>query len=206
MTTWEFLRAHGLPLVEAVFCATVEEVQGAAERLGYPVVAKVDHPQLSHKTDVGGVRLGLRTPHEVRTAALDLLGLAPDCRVVVQPQRVGVELLVGALAEPTFGPVVCFGTGGVLLEVTDDVVFAPAPLSRAEAHALLARPRASRLLDGVRGAPGVKRAAVADVIQIAAALVATYPAITELDLNPVVAGPEGCAIVDARLVRAPPSR
>jgi acetyltransferase len=200
--TWEFLRASGLPLAETAFCATADEAASAARRLGHPVVVKVDHPDISHKTDVGGVRTGLRNEQQVLTAARELLTLAGGSRVVVQHQHAGVELVVGALQEPTFGPVVCFGTGGVLLEVTDDVVFAPAPLSGSDALALLDRPRASRLLDGLRGAAPVDRATLASVVQTAGDLVADHAEIGELDLNPVLGAADRCVVVDVRLVRA----
>ena len=199
--TRDFLVAHGVPVAETVVCESADAAVDAALRLGLPVVAKVDHPDLLHKSDVGGVRVGLATAAEVRVAAEDLLALAPGARVLVQPQLSGLELVVGGLHDPTLGPIVAFGLGGVLVEVLDDVSFAAAPLSSEAARALVARPRGAVMLDGVRGSRGVDRAAVESLVQAVAFLLATYPDIAELDLNPVLAGPSGVIAVDARLIR-----
>lgn len=201
--TWRFLSEHGIPLVDSAFCSSAEEAVVAAERIGGRVVVKVDHPELTHKTDVGGVRVGLVTPDEVAAAGRDLAALAPGARLVVQPLADGLELLVGGVQDPVLGPVVAFGLGGVLVEVLDDVAFAAAPLDRAGALRLLDRPRAARLLDGHRGAPAVDRSAVAEVVRAVGDLLAAYPQIRELDVNPLIARPDGCTSVDVRLVRHP---
>ena len=130
-----------------------------------------------------------------------LLALAPGARVLVQPQLSGLELVVGGLHDPTLGPIVAFGLGGVLVEVLDDVAFAAAPLSAEAARALVARPRGAVMLDGVRGGAAVDRTAVESVVQAVGSLLAAYPDIAELDLNPVLAGPGGVIAVDARLIR-----
>lgn len=199
--TRDFLVGHGVPVAETVVCESVDAAVDAALLLGLPVVAKVDHPDLLHKSDVGGVRVGLATAAEVRAAAEDLLALAPGARVLVQPQLSGLELVVGGLHDPTLGPIVAFGLGGVLVEVLDDVAFAAAPVSAGAASALVARPRGAVMLDGVRGGEAVDRAAVESLVQAVGFLLAAYPDIAELDLNPVLAGPGGVIAVDARLIR-----
>jgi acyl-CoA synthetase (NDP forming) len=199
--TWAFLRRHGVPVATTLFCDTAIAAAAAARQLGFPVAVKVDHPSIVHKSDVGGVRVGLTSEADVLMAATELLALAPGSRVVVQRTEAGVEMLVGALDEPTFGPVVCFGAGGTLLEVIDDVEFAPAPLTSQQARALVDRPRAARLLDGLRGGPPADRQALRTLVRAVGDLIATYPEMAELDLNPVLAGPEGCLVVDARLLR-----
>jgi acetyltransferase len=188
-------------VVETVVCTDAGQAASAAARVGYPVVAKVDHVSLQHKSDVGGVRVGLADEEQVRSAVAELLVLAPGARVLIQPLVAGLELVVGGLREPTFGPVVGFGLGGILVEVLDDVSFAAAPLDDAAALALMERPRGAVLLDGVRGAGPVDRAAVATVIRAVGDLMATWPEIAELDLNPLMVGPSGVVAVDARLVR-----
>jgi acetyltransferase len=150
---------------------------------------------------VGGVRVDLTTREEVAAAAGELLSLAEGARLVVQPMRSGLELLVGGVQDAALGPVVAFGLGGVLVEVLDDVAFAAAPLGRDAAARLLDRPRAARLLDGLRGSPAVDRAAIADVVRAVGDLMATFPQIRELDVNPLLAGPDGCTAVDVRLAR-----
>ena len=199
--TAEFLRMHGIPVVHTVLAATIDAAVAAAESVGYPVVAKVDHPDLLHKSDVGGVRLALESADEVRAAAADLMALAPHARVLIQPQLGGRELVVGGLREPTLGPIVAFGLGGVLVEVLDDVSFAAAPLSARGAEYVVNRSRASVLLDGVRGGVAVDREAVARVVESTAMLMARFPQIVELDLNPMLATAEGVVVVDARLIR-----
>jgi hypothetical protein len=169
-------------------------------------VLKVDHPSLSHKSDVGGVRLNLTHEEAVEAAAEDLLALAPGARLLVQPMSRGVEISIGGLREETFGPVVAVGLGGVLVEILDDVAFAAAPLTSAEAARLLRAPRGAPILDGVRGARPADAPALASLVRTVGDLMATYPDLLELDLNPVLAGQQGCAAADFRVVVAPPIR
>lgn len=200
--TWQFLRDHGIPLVDSEFCSDVLQAVAAAARLDGPAVLKVDHRDLSHKSDVGGVRIGLVGADDVAAAAAELLALAPGARVVVQPLRRGRELMAGGLHDPTFGPLVTFGLGGVLVEVLDDVAFAAAALGAAAADRLLDRPRASRLLGPLRGSGAADRSAVAAVVRAVGNLVATYPQLREVDINPLAVDDHGVVAVDARVVLA----
>jgi acyl-CoA synthetase (NDP forming) len=195
----DLLAEAGIPVIETVLCASASAAAAAARRLGYPVVAKVTHRDLTHKTDVGGVRLGLDTGAAVRRAARDLLALADGAGVLVQPQGRGVELVVGGIRDPQFGPVVLAGLGGILVEARDDVALAVAPVDEAAAIALLRSLRGSAVLDGLRGQPAVDPRAVADVIVRVGRLLAGAPEILELDLNPVLAGGSGCVAVDWRI-------
>jgi acetyltransferase len=197
--TRSLLAGAGIPVTETVRCASAEAAVSAAERLGYPVVAKVDHPDLVHKSDAGGVRLGLDGPRALRTAAGDLLALAPGAAVLVQHQHEGAELMVGGLRDPEFGAVVLAGLGGVLVEVLRDVQLAVAPVDEAYARGMLGALRGAAVLDGVRGRPAVDQAAVARVIARVSELMAGHPEIAELDLNPLLAGPRGCVAVDWRI-------
>jgi acetyltransferase len=163
-------------------------------------VLKVDHPTLSHKSDVGGVRLNLLDDEAVNDAATALLSLAPGARLVVQPMSSGVEVVIGGIREPTFGPVVAFGLGGVLVEVIDDVRFAAAPLTTADAAKLVGAPKGAEILAGVRGAPPCDVGALASLARAVGDLMITYPELLELDLNPVLAGQHGCAAADFRAV------
>ncbi len=194
------LGAAGVPVTETAVCGSADTAVAAAERLGYPVVAKVAHPELTHKSDVGGVRLGLRTAGAVRDAAGDLLALADGAAVLVQPQRAGLELVVGGIRDPEFGPVVMAGFGGVLVEATRDVRLAVAPVDTGQALALLRSLRGAAVFTGLRGSPPTDLGPVADVIVAVGALMADNPEISELDLNPVLAGPGGCVAVDWRIL------
>ena len=186
-------------MIETELCTSPSAAAVAARRLGYPVVAKVAHPDLTHKTDAGGVRLGLASAAAVRRAARDLLALADGAAVLVQPQARGIELVVGGIRDPGFGPVVLAGLGGVLVETRRDVRLAVAPVDEAAAIALLRSLRGAAVLDGLRGAPPADLRAVAAVIVRVGRLLDDVPEIRELDLNPVLATPAGCVVVDWRV-------
>jgi acyl-CoA synthetase (NDP forming) len=193
------LAAAGVPVVETVQCESAEAAAAAAARLGYPVVAKVAHPELTHKSDVGGVRLGLRTEAAVRSAAGDLLALASGAAVLVQPQREGIELVIGGVRDPDFGPVVMVGFGGVLVEARRDVQLAIAPVDEAQARAMLRALRGAVVFTGWRGRPAVDLGPVEALIVTVGELLAEHPAITELDLNPVLVGAGPLVAVDWRI-------
>jgi acetyltransferase len=196
----ELLVSAGIPVIKTVRCRSAETAVAAAGRVGYPVVAKVDHPELTHKSDVGGVRLGLDDEAAVRAAVADLLGLAEGAGVLLQRQHEGFELLVGGLRDPEFGPVVMAGLGGVLVEAWRDVQMAVAPVGEAEAVKLLRSLRGAAIFSGLRGSPPVDLGPVADVIVRISDLMMGNPGIAELDLNPVLAGATGCVAVDWRVV------
>ena len=196
----ELLVSAGIPVIKTVRCRSAETAVAAAGRVGYPVVAKVDHPELIHKSDVGGVRLGLDDEAAVRAAVADLLGLAEGAGVLLQRQHEGFELLVGGLRDREFGPVVMAGLGGVLVEAWRDVQMAVAPVGEPEAVALLRSLRGAAIFGGLRGSPPVDLGPVADVIVRISDLMVGKPGIAELDLNPVRAGATGCVAVDWRVV------
>lgn len=198
--TYRFLVDNGIPIVETLFVTDSTGAVAAARRVGYPVALKVDHPALSHKSDVGGVRLNLKDDEGVNDAATELLSLAPGVRLVVQPMATGVEVVLGGISEPTFGPVVAFGLGGVLVEVIADVRFAAAPLTAADATKLVGAPRGAEILTGFRGARACDVGALADLARAVGDLMATYPDLLELDLNPVLADQHGCVAADFRVV------
>jgi acetyltransferase len=195
----DLLAGAGIPVIETVLCGDAEAAVVAAGRLGYPVVLKVDHPSLTHKSDVGGVRLGLATAEAVRAAAADLLALADGAALLVQPQRAGIELLVGGVRDPEFGPVVMAGLGGVLVETRRDVQLAVAPVDVAQAAVMLKSLRGGAVLGGVRGGAAADVAAVAALIVRVGDLMMGHPEISELDLNPVLASATGCIAVDWRI-------
>ena len=148
----DLLAAIGIPVIETVRCRSAASAAAAAECLGYPVVAKVDHPDLVHKSDAGGVRLGLWSGAEVAEAAAELLGLAAGASVLVQRQHRGVELLVGGVQDPEFGAMVMAGLGGVLVEVERDVQLAVAPVDAGQAEAMLRSLRRAAILGGLGAA------------------------------------------------------
>jgi hypothetical protein len=171
-----------------------------------PVVIKLDALELAHKTEAGGVRLGLADEAAIRDAVAALRETAtrggiPLRGLLVEPMAPsGVELIVGGRRDAVFGPAVVVGFGGILAEVLDDVAVLLAPTTEREVEEALGRLRGAALLRGVRGAPGVDTAALARVVvAIGDALVAD-PALVEVDCNPVIAGPAGAVAVDALVV------
>jgi acetate---CoA ligase (ADP-forming) len=190
----ELLESYGVPVVPERAVASVGDAVAAANELGYPVVLKTAVAG-AHKTDVGGVALDLRDEAAVREAA-DRIG-AP---LLVQPLvRGGVELLVGAVQDPVFGPLVALGPGGTLAELIGAASFRLAPLTDADADELVQTGKVARLLGGFRGAPAADTAAVTELLARIGQLVDDVPELVELDLNPVIAGPDGCVAVDARI-------
>jgi acetate---CoA ligase (ADP-forming) len=195
------LEAYGLPLVPERVAGSMEEVLAAADEFAYPVVVKTAAAGV-HKTEQGGVALDLRDAEAV-TDAVIRIGLP----VLVQPfLQGGVEILVGAFQDPVFGPLVALGPGGTMAELIGDAGFRLAPLTDADADELAQSGRAGRLLGGFRGAPPADRGALVDVLLRVARLADDLPEVAELDLNPVIAGPDGCVVVDARARIAAPTK
>ncbi len=194
------LQEWGLPIAPWRIAADAHAAVAAAAELGYPAVLKAIRPGLVHKTEVGAVRLGLGDAAAVRDAfasLTDTLGAGP---VLVQSQAArGVELVLGATRDPTFGPLVLCGLGGIWMETLGDVALRAAPIDESEAKRALTELRGGALLDGARGAPGVDRDALAALLAKLSAAVARAPWCAELDLNPVIASGKRFLIVDARL-------
>jgi acetate---CoA ligase (ADP-forming) len=197
--TRALLDAYGIPLVPERIAATADEAVAAALELGLPAVVKTAAAG-AHKTELGGVALDLRDEAAVRSA-VERIG-AP---VIVQPfLRGGTELLAGLVQDPLFGPLVAFGPGGALAELIGEASFRLAPLTNVDVDELLHTGKAARLVAGFRGAPPAGEPPLADLLLRLGRLAEDLPAVAELDLNPVLAGPDGCVAVDARVrVSAP---
>jgi acetyltransferase len=206
------LRAYGIGTVPSEVTTTADEVGAAADRLGYPVALKIVSPDVTHKSDVGGVRLGLASCAEVVEAARAMHGrvAAREPRVTVagfMVQRMvppGRELLLGVVRDPQFGPLVVVGFGGVYVEVVRDTALRLAPVSASAALAMLDELRLAPLLRGIRGEPPVDRAAVAETVSRFSRLAAELPALVEIEVNPLVAWSVGATAVDARATLTPP--
>jgi len=213
----ELLRAAGLAVTPAAAVPDPEAAVLAAGVLwggaldGGAIVLKLDATGLAHKSDLGLVRLGLVGDDAIRVAAEDLLaiglrhGIHPRGLLVEPMAAPGVELIVGLRRDAQFGPAVMVGLGGIFAEVLDDVSIRLAPVRHAEALAMLDALRGRRILDGVRGRPAIDRPAVADLIVALSLLGVERPDIMEVDLNPVIASPDGALAVDALVVLATPA-
>ncbi|TDX03505.1 acetate--CoA ligase family protein [Kribbella sp. VKM Ac-2566] len=203
--------AYGIPTPGEGLATTAEEAAGLAAEIGFPVVLKIVSPDILHKTDAGGVVVGVDTEDAVLAAYKQIVDNAtaykPDADIVgVQVQKMLVtggdvqEVIVGAVTDPTFGKVVAFGLGGVLVEVLKDVTFRLAPLSDDDARAMVDGIEAHEMLEGVRGARPVDKEIVGNLIKRVSDLVTDFPQFAEVDLNPVLAGPDGATAVDFRII------
>jgi acetyl coenzyme A synthetase (ADP forming)-like protein len=196
----EVLEAYGVPVVPERLCEDAAQAAAAARELGFPAVVKTAAAG-AHKTETGGVALGLATEAEVEDAA-NRIGLP----VIVQPQLSGsAELLAGVVQDPVFGPLVAFGPGGVFAELIGQAEFRIAPLTDADAEELVTGGKAGTLVRGFRGNPPADEDALTDLLHRLGRLGEDLPELAELDLNPVIAGPDGCVTVDARIRVAPAS-
>jgi acetate---CoA ligase (ADP-forming) len=206
----DLLRSAGLPMVESIAVegtdagAMLEAATAAAERIGWPVAIKLDAPGLAHKSEVGGVELGIPGRKALAAALRRLVAAGREHGadgVLVQPMaKAGVELIAGARRDPQFGPLVIVGIGGVLAEVLDDVAIRLAPITRDDAREMLGELRGTRVLDGQRGRPGVDRSALIGLLVALGKAIAAHPEWREVDLNPVVASRSGAVAVDALIV------
>ncbi|MGD1991680.1 MAG: acetate--CoA ligase family protein, partial [Anaerolineae bacterium] len=204
------LDAYDFPIPPSELAETPEEAIEIAEDMGYPVVLKIASPDILHKTDVGGVKLNLNSPDDVRDA-YDLMvyrasRYVPGARIwgclVQKMAPEGREVLIGMSRDPQFGPLVAFGLGGIYVEALKDVVFRVAPFSRQAAEEMIREIRSYPLLEGVRGEPPADHGAMVDALCRVSQLVTDFPEIVELDINPMLVFEEGRGgmALDMRLV------
>ncbi|MBK6849265.1 MAG: bifunctional acetate--CoA ligase family protein/GNAT family N-acetyltransferase [Proteobacteria bacterium] len=207
------LAAYGIPTTAAVVATTAHEAVAAAERLGYPVVLKIYSLTITHKTDVGGVRLNLADAAAVREAYAAIeravgerLGSEHFQGVVVQPMvsREGYELIIGSSQDPQFGPVLLFGAGGQLVEVFKDSALGLPPLTATLARRMMEQTKILQALRGVRGRDPVDLPALEQLLVRFSQLVVEQRWIKEIDINPLLASPQGLIALDARVVLHPP--
>jgi len=208
---WDLLKAYGLSIPKSVLAKTPQEAIEIAAEIGYPVVLKIASPDILHKTDVGGVKVGLETPDQLLDA-FDLMiyrteRFLPDaqiwgCQVQEMAPPGGLEVLIGMNRDPQFGPLVTFGLGGIYVEALKDVTFRVTPFTRLEAEEMLDEIRSKALLDGVRGKPPVDKEAIVDTLLRMGQLVQDFPEIAEFDINPLIVYPkdQGVIAIDMRLV------
>ena len=204
----QLLEEAGIPAAHAHLAASRDTAVKAARDIGFPVVLKVVSPQITHKTDVGGVKLDLKSPEEVAAAFDEIMATArraaPDAAIdgvsVQQMARPGIEVIVGVSTDPQFGPVIMFGLGGVLVEVLKDVSFRIIPIAARDARQMIREIKGFPLLEGYRGQDPADLAALESLLLRVSEFVEQQPEVSELDLNPVFAYKDGALAVDARIV------
>jgi 4-hydroxybutyryl-CoA synthetase (ADP-forming) len=207
---YEVLEAYGFPTPKSVLCTTEQECMNAANQIGYPLVMKVVSPDIIHKSDAGGVKVGIKTDDELknsfRTITENALKYKPDAKlkgVLVQEMvKSAKETILGASQDPTFGPVIMFGLGGIYVEVLKDVVFRIVPIDEQEAINMVESIKTIKLLKGVRGEKSSDLRAISDSLQRLSQLIVDFPEIKEFDINPllVLEVGKGARVVDARII------
>lgn len=210
--TKELLRSYGIPVVETRLAADEDHAAKAASEIGYPVVLKLFSQTITHKTDVGGVRLHLedesavrRAYHEIESSVKEKAGLGHFLGVTVQPMvaRTGYELILGSTLDPQFGPVLLFGVGGQLVEVFKDHALALPPLNTTLARRLMEQTRIYKALQGIRGRKAVDLGALEELLVRFSQLVVENRSLKEIEINPLLASGEGLVALDARGVLHP---
>jgi len=204
----QILQDAGIPVAMAEVAATAADAVAVADRLGYPVVLKILSPDIAHKSDAGGVKVGPNWAAEVQTAFEEIVAAVkarqPEARiegVAVQKMAAhGTEVIVGMSKDPQFGPVMMFGLGGIFVEVLKDVAFRVVPLEARDAREMVREIKGFPVLEGVRGQDPADLAALEALILKVSEFVEAHPEIDELDLNPVFAYKDGVIAVDARIV------
>jgi acetate---CoA ligase (ADP-forming) len=208
----ELLAAYGIPVTTDILCTGADEAVRAAESLGYPVVLKVASAAIAHKSDLGLVRVGVSSPEQVRAAVAEMTAVAGaevgagavDGILVCEQATGGVETILGVVADELFGPTVVFGIGGIAVEVYRDVTFRVPPFPRAEAHRMLGELRGLPLLQGARGQPAADLDAIVDAIMKVQRMAMDLAGdLAELDINPLLARPDGVVALDALAVGRP---
>ncbi|MBI5377836.1 MAG: acetate--CoA ligase family protein [Thaumarchaeota archaeon] len=205
----EVLRAYGFPVPKSILAAKNKEAIQAAKKIGFPVVMKIASPQIIHKSDAGGVKVGLKNPKEVRAAFKEIIKNAKkyDKKAIIKGVLVqemvkgGKETIIGSKLEPGFGPVVMFGMGGIYVEVLKDVTFRLAPITDKESDEMISSIKTTKLLQGVRGEKPSDIKKLSECIQRLSQLASDFKEIKELDMNPVLVfeNGKGCKAVDVRI-------
>jgi acyl-CoA synthetase (NDP forming) len=206
----EVLARAGIPVTQATLATTVADAAKAAKKMGFPVVLKIVSPDITHKSDVGGVIVGLGSKKEVEAGFAAIMKAVrkkqPKARVegiaVQKMAPEGTQVIVGMSKDPQFGPVMMFGLGGVLVEVLKDVSFRIVPLAKRDARQMIREIKGYPVLEGARGREAADIGALEALILQLSAFVEANPQVEEIDLNPVFAYSDGVIAVDARIVVA----
>jgi acyl-CoA synthetase (NDP forming) len=204
----QVLDEAGINVVKAKLARSMKEAAATSREVGFPVVLKVASPDIVHKSDIGGVKVGLGNAAQVSKAYREIMAAVKEKEpkatvhgVSVQPMaKPGVEIIIGMTKDAQFGPVIMFGLGGILVEILKDVSFRIVPLLRKDAREMIRDIKGYPVLEGYRGQPPSDVAALEDMILKVSDFVERNPIIKELDLNPVFAYKDGAVAVDARIV------
>ncbi|MFP4539482.1 MAG: acetate--CoA ligase family protein [Candidatus Paceibacterota bacterium] len=195
----ELLDKYQIPLLKSAMAGNEEELQSVLDDFDFPVVMKLDAPDMVHKTDKGGVKLGIQDREDATVALKELLNINENGQVVIQPQSEGQEIIIGGKRDDIFGPVIMIGLGGIFVEIYQDIVFRLAPIDKEEAFLMLEDIKGKKILEGFRGHPAVNKEALAEILVRTSELLENEEQIKELDLNPVLVS-DTSSVCDVKLI------
>jgi len=209
----ELLREAGIPAVESKLATSKEEAIAISKNFGFPVALKIASPDITHKSDIGGVKLGLRTSTQVSKAYSEIISAVRqrnpkaviDGVSVQKMARPGVEVIIGMTKDAQFGPVLMFGLGGILVEVLKDVSFRIAPLGKRDAREMIREIKGYPLLEDYRGQEPVDISNLEKLLLKVSGFAESHPEVKEIDLNPIFAYRDGAIAVDARVILEEPA-
>jgi acyl-CoA synthetase (NDP forming) len=204
----EILGEIGINCTETKLAATKEEAVALSEKIGYPIVLKISSVDITHKSDAGGVKVNLKNQEEMEKAYDEIMtscrAACPDADIegiaVQGMAKIGTEIIMGMIKDPSFGPVVMFGLGGVLVEILKDVSFRIVPIEKNDAVEMINEIQGKKMLEGYRGQDPADLPYLQDMLVKLSDFVDKVPGIEEIDMNPVFAYKEGAAVVDARII------
>ena len=209
----KIMEMSGIPFNKSGFATTEEETVKIAEDIGYPVVLKIVSPQVVHKTEAGGVKIGIEDEEELRQAYNKIMTSVkekvPDADIKgisIDEMVKGTELIIGTTVDPQFGHMIMFGIGGIFVEIYEDVSFRLVPITTGDAMEMLNEIKGRPLLDGARGRPKADDKQLVDILIKVSELVEKHPDIQEMDLNPLMVTERGILAVDARVILKKPGK
>ena len=204
---YEMLSKYGIPVPKYSVVSSEEEAIQIAKKLGFPLVMKIVSPDIIHKTDIGGIEMNVSNLEQIKKAYKSIIYHVmenkPEARIngmlFYKQAPKGVEVVVGMIRDPQFGPTVMFGLGGIFIEILKDVTFRVCPVERADIEEMLTEIQGIKILQGYRGQPRCDVNAIIDIIMEIARLALDYPVIKEIDLNPIMVYEKGALVVDGKV-------
>jgi len=204
----ELLREYGIPVPDFKLIKSEEEISGLAKEINFPITMKIVSPEIIHKTDAGGVKIGIKTEKEARIAFQEIIFEAKKYNkkakifgvIVYSMVPQGTEIIIGIMKDPHFGPVIMFGLGGIFVEVLKDISFRILPIEEIDAREMIAEIKGYEILKGVRGEGPKDIKAIKNLLLKISQLALENPEISEIDLNPVFVFEKGLQVIDARMI------
>ena len=204
----ELLREYEIPVPDFKLIKSEDEIIGLAKEINFPIVMKIVSPDIIHKTDAGGVKIGIKTEKEARIAYQEIIFEAKKYNkeakilgIIVYPMiPQGTEIIIGMMKDPHFGPVIMFGLGGIFVEILKDISFRILPIEERDAEEMISEIKGYKILKGIRGEEPKDIEAIKDLLLKISQLTLDNPEINEIDLNPIFVFNKGLQVVDARMI------